>query len=248
MLPASSLLLLLALAPACATTGSAPEEAGPGHGPLVLMEPHWDQVCRDHGAPRVFRTSAEITSDPMLTRHAAAHLPAPVPGEPHPRVDVAVTYARSGAIRSVHLADHNVTPPLAAAVVDRVAPAVRAQGPLLQPVFLRIRVTREPAPVLRILPGLECLPHVGHEENEPPRFLEGARVGGRFPASGGAPWITVAVHLSRTGELERLEVLRGDPALLPRVRRALAESAFDPALLNGEPMRGMLHLSFSFPD
>jgi hypothetical protein len=241
-------LLVACLASACATARPVPVEPGPGEGPVILLEPHWDQVCRDDRAPLVFRRPAEVTDDPTLTRAATALLPDPVTGEPHPHVDVAVNYGRSGEIRTVHLSGHNVDPGVAEAVVARITPAIRTQGPLFQPVFLRVRVTREPAPVLRILPGLDCLPHISHEEDEPPRFLEGARVGGRFGGAASDSWVTVQLHLSRTGEMERFEVLRGEPALLPRVRRAMAESIVDPALINGEPKRGSLILLFGFPD
>ncbi len=241
-------ILSATLAASCATARPEPVEHGPGEGPLILMEPHWDQVCRDARTPLVLRTPSEVLSDPALVREAAALLPDPVRGEPHPHVDVAVNYARSGAIRSVHLAGHNVDPVTADAIEARVASAVHPQGSLLHPVFLRVRVTREPAPVVRILPGLDCLPHISHEEDEPPRFLGEARVGGRLAPSAGGNWVDVRIHLSRTGEVLRLEVLRGDASLLPRVRDAMAETIFDPALINGEPVRGSLVLPFRFPD
>jgi hypothetical protein len=245
---ALALLLIAALAPACATARPDPVEPGPGEGPLVLLEPHWDQVCRDDRAPLVFRRPAEVTNDPALYSEATALLPDAVLGEPHPQVDVAINYARSGEIRTVHLSGHNVDPDVAEDVLARVIPAVRTQGRLIRPVFLRLRVTREPAPVLRVLPGLDCLPHISHEEDEPPRFLEGARVGGRFGGSASDLWVTVELQLSRSGEMEGFEVLRGDPTLLPRVQRAMAESVVDPALINGEPKRGRLILMFGFPD
>jgi hypothetical protein len=250
-----ALVAFAALVTGCATARPAdPPEPGPGEGPLVLLEPRWDQVCRDDRTPRIFRTPPEVLNDPSrVLREVARSLPDPVAGEPHPRVDVAVTYARSGQIRTVHYADANVDRAVADRVVELVAAAVRPQGPLIQPTFLRIRALREPGPVFRILPGQFCLAHITHEEDEPPRFLEGARSGSRRVAGPSAetapePWIIVDLHISRSGELLRVEPSRGDETLLPRVIRALSETTFDPALLNGEPTRSIMPLLLRFPD
>jgi hypothetical protein len=252
LIPATAVLLVGA---GCASVRpQTPPEPGPGEGPLVLMEPHWDQVCRDDRSPRFFRVPAEVLHEPSrLLREVGGILPAPGAGELHPRVDVAVTYARSGEVRTVHHAGSNVDRAVAERVVALVEGAVRSQGPLLQPTFLRIRAVREPSLVLRVLPGQYCLAHITHEEDEPPRFLEGARVGGRLVAgtSAGAPAdvaVSVQLHVSRSGELLRVEPVRGDLTLLPRVLRALAETTFDPALLNGEPTRSILPLLVRFPD
>lgn len=266
-----------------------------GEGPVVLMTPHWDQVCRDRrerpfitrpgeilelealverieglmpgssrfaggtvptpgGYPAAGRAGPDL--DAVGARHAYAPegaLPEPAPrgsSEVAPWVDVAVSYASSGELRTAHLLGHTLDPAEADAVAGAVIEAVRPLGRLLEPVFLRIRAMRTPDVELRILLALSCMPHITHEEEEPPRFLGDVRVRGglRFGSGGNDRVVSVRLHIARSGSLEEVEVVGGNEALLPGVRESLTGIEFDPALLNGEPVPGLLNLVFTFPD
>lgn len=224
----------------------------PGEGALLLLEPHWDQVCMDDGVAPVFLQLSEVLDARGLVDELHPLLPPFVSGEPPPQVDMAVTWAVSGEIRTVHLTAFDGDPEAAESVRSLVAERVRHHDRLIRPVFLRVRVLRGPSSTaLRILPPERCLPHVRHEPDEPPRFLEGARVttvtGRLFRGPLAAPPnVSVRIHLSRTGAVLGMDPLDGDQALLPRVRAALAETIFDPALLNREPVASSLELRFSF--
>jgi hypothetical protein len=257
---AAAPLLLLCLLLACTPlrppdpgpAPAGPDEGVPGEGPLLLLEPHWDQVCGDDRAAPVFQNLAEILEVQGLAEALHPLLPPFVSGEPPPRVDVAVTWARTGEIRTVHLAGFDGGRDGAESVLRRVAERVRRQNQLVEPVFLRVRAMRGPSSsVLRILPPERCLPHIRHEPDQPPRFLEGASVTSgtarllRGPL-GSPPNLSVRIHLSRTGAVLGMDPVDGDAALLPRVQAALAETVFDPALLNREPVASSLELRFGF--
>jgi hypothetical protein len=198
----------------------------------------------------------EVVDDPSRLEAAVLALLPPASSRLEaPTVNVAVTWERSGRVRSTHLARSTGDSTLAAAVLALVAPAVRHQPPLARPLFLQIRAMRAPGlPLLRLHSPELCVPHIRHEEGVPPRIGEGARILGGVvgyhragPGGEPPPFVVVRLHVSLTGELE-LEAVRGDAALLPRVRSALAETAMDPALLNGEPAPGSVLLTFVFPD
>lgn len=229
-----------------------PEDGLPGEGPLVLLEPHWDQVCLDDRAAPVFQNLAEILEVEGLAETLHPLLPPFVSGEPPPQVDVAVTWARAGEVRTVHLTGFDGAQEAAESVRRRVAERVRRHDRLIEPVFLRIRAMRGPSStVLRILSPERCLPHIRHEPDQPPRFLAGASVTtgrGRLLLGGlnSSPSVSVRLHLSHTGAVLDIDALDGDGTLLPRVRAALAETVFDPALLNREPVASSLDLWFRF--
>ncbi len=246
-------LIAVALTTGCAHT-SAPEEfEGPGEGTLLLLTPHWDQVCRDDRSPQLFREVGEILDDSGddhdLVARIAAMLPKRAPDDLPSFVDVAVTWERSGAVRSVHLSDHNTDPELSGEVVLLVAERVREVPSLLHPVFVRVRATGAPDARLDLLPGLRCLPHVQHGDDEPPRFLGNARVlgGGYLLPSQAEVGLRVRLSVSPSGDLLEVEPVQGNAALLDRVLESLEDTTFDPALINGEPIRGELDLVFVFP-
>lgn len=233
---------------------AAPEDGIPGEGVLLLLEPHWDQVCHDDRAAPVFQSPAEVLEVQGLAEELHPFLPPFVSGEQPPQVDVAVTWTQTGDVRSVHLLGFDGDPDAADSVRGRVAERVRRHDRLIRPVFLRILAVRGPSStVLRLLSPERCLPHIRHEPNHPPSFLEGAGVTtgtGRLLRGplASPPNVTVRIHLSRTGAVLGMDPLAGDETLLPRVRAALAETIFDPALLNREPVASSLELRFSFPD
>lgn len=255
-----AILLLVCLAPACTPARrpasvpppAPPEEWRPGEGPLVLLEPHWDQVCMDDRAAPVFQHLAEVLDVEGLAEALHPLLPPFLSGEPPPRVDVAVTWARTGDIRTIHLTGFDGAREAADSVRERVAERVRRPPRLVEPVFLRIRALRGPSStVLRIVSPERCLPHIRHEPDQPPRFLEGASVTtgtGRLLRSplNEPPNVSVRIHLSHTGAVLDIHALDGEGTLLPRVRAALAETVFDPALLNREPVASSLDLRFRF--
>lgn len=159
-------------------------------------------------------------------------------------VEVAVTWGPSGEIRTLHPTDHDLSEPLDIAVT-RIRSALLPQPNLLRPVFQRIRVTGSEA---EILPGLHCLPHVQHSPHEPPRHPGATRVlgGGVIPRAWVDYALRVRLRVSPYGELLEVIPEEGNDDLLPRVHHALAETRFDPALLNGEPIVGELDLVFVF--
>jgi len=242
--------------------------AGSGHweppeppADVVVMRPHWDQVCRtDERLPLLRRPEEVLRIDEASTGEAPGGLPEvldpllpPAPGgESRPFVDIAVNYDRSGALRTAHLLQHNVREAEARKVAEAVTPAVRSQVRILAPTLLRVRVIRDPSVRFQVLPALACMPHVAHEEEEPPRFLGGARVVGgsrtipRFMDDGGA--ISVRVEVSESGVVEAVVPLAGNQELLARVREVVAAVEFDPALMNGEPVPGTMDLTFRFPE
>jgi hypothetical protein len=225
--------------------------APPGTPPPGFTRPHWDQVCRDDRGPRLFGRVDEV----MDPRDVEGHLEAlAVPewegggdGEA-PFVDVAVSFHRSGAVRAAYLLRSNVEEVVAIEVAGRVAEAVRPTGRLLEPVDLRVRVGGLPEPGLALLPARVCLPHITHEEDRPPPLPRGIRlVGAHFLGDPGGERITVRLHVSERGVLEQVEAVSGDEDLLPRVREALGEVEFDPALRNGMPVAGTLVLVLLLP-
>lgn len=235
---------------------AGPTLPGPGEGPLDLRQPHWDQPCVQDLSRPVALQLREVVDDPVeLAVQLAALLPPVERATDAPRVNVAVSYATSGEIRTVHLARSTADSALAEAVLQRVLPAVRRQPPMARPLFLQLSVTRATrTPIVRIQPPELCVPHISHEEDQPPRLGEGARLWGGLwgyprPGSDERPPLLVSVrlHADPTGEVE-VEWVRGDAALLPRVRAALAGTVVDPALLNGEPAPGNVVLTFRFPD
>jgi hypothetical protein len=166
-----------------------------------------------------------------------------------PFVDLAVSYDRQGAIRTAHLLGTNVEAGAARVVEELLVSRLRSPGRLLERVDLRVRASLEPAPRLTILPPLRCLPHITHHEHLPPRFLGDAIVtgGGLHFAGRDGLGVSVRLHVSAEGVLERIEFRAGNEGLLGRVEASLAETRFDPALRNGEPVAGTLTLTFRFP-
>jgi hypothetical protein len=222
---------------------------------VVLKEPHWDQVCREDRRPPVLLDVEQVVELdglhaalesllPERTMFAAREGAAADPAH----VDLAVNYGTDGRVRTAHLIGYTTDGEVAREVASVMREAVRPQGRLLEPVFLRVRVVRAPELQLRVLPALSCLPHVRHEEEEPPRFVGAARVrGGTYMLGmGREQTIAARLHVAATGRLERIEVVQGNTELLPRLRRALESVEFDPALLNGEPVPGVLPLTFDF--
>lgn len=126
---------------------------------------------------------------------------------------------------------------------------LRPQDRFLARTYVRLRLGGPPGYEVELLPALECLPHIQHEDHQPPTFLEGAQVQSGVPRMGDADERTVGVtlHLSAHGTLQEIEFVRGRENLLPRVKDALAETRFDPALMNGEPVPGSLTMTFRFP-
>ena len=232
---------------------------------VVVMRPHWDQVCRtDERLPLLRRAEEVLRMDETSARGTPGRLPdlldpllpQAAEGESPPWVDIAVNYDRSGALRTAHLLQHDVREAEARRVAEAVIPAVRSQVRILAPTLLRVRVIRDPrGPSVRfeVLPALACMPHVAHEEEEPPRFLGGARVVGgsrivpRFMEEDGSA-ISVRVEVSETGMVEAVVPLGGNQELLARVREVVAAVEFDPALMNGEPVPGTMDLTFRFPE
>lgn len=221
---------------------------------VIIRSPHWDQVCRPERRPPVLLELESVLAMDGLVERLERRLPArpalvageTVPDSPH--VELAVNYQRDGRVRTAHLLGYNTDPETAEAVARVLRGAIRQQARLLEPLRLRIRVTREPDLRLQVLPALACLPHVSHEEDVPPRFLGAARVRGGSHLGGLDPDRAIAarLHVDPSGRLERIEVLRGSENLLPRLERILAPVEFDPALLNGEPVPGVLTLTFVF--
>lgn len=251
-------LIPIVVMAACArpSPAAAPTPPGPGEGPLDLRQPHWDQPCVQDLSRPVALQLRDVLEDPeRLAREVTALLPPVAPAPEAPRVNIAVTYGASGEVRTVHLARSTADSALAAEVLARVGPAVRRQPPLARPLFLQVSATRATrTPVLRLQPPELCVPHISHEEDQPPRLGEGARLFGgvsvfRPPGSTEPlpPTVSVRLHATASGAIE-LEVVRGDATLLPRVRAALAETVVDPALLNGEPAPGSVLLTFQFPE
>jgi hypothetical protein len=236
--------------------GSAPPPPVPTPGPdgIVVMRPHWDQVCRDVEGPLLLRTPEEVLEEGdlrgILERAFPPQTPGPAESGP-PFVDVAVNYDPPGTLRTAQLLDHNVDETLAREVSALVASEVRDPVRILAPVRLRIRVSRDPELRMAVLPALWCMPHIAHDEDEPPRLHGGARVIGGVSRSTGFPGdgvqVGVALDISAEGRLDGIRVLRGDPELAERVRMALDGVRIDPALLNGEPVPGSLTLTFRFP-
>lgn len=166
-----------------------------------------------------------------------------------PQVDVALNLGRSGAVASVHLQGLTVDSTTARGVVEAVTVAVRTPGSLIEPVFLRIRSTPDPRSPLRLIPALWCMPHIAHE-GRAPEWDEGVhvQVGRRRwtqSAQNGGNAIGVRVHIAASGRVDRLEFLGGNEALLPNVREFLESKTIDPALRNGQPEAGHLHLVFT---
>jgi hypothetical protein len=221
----------------------------------VVLRPHWDQVCWEERGPLLLRTPGEVLEAADLLEALEGSFPSVVPaavGSIPPFVDVAVNYDRSGALRTAHLLDHNVDEDLARDVSALVTAAVRDPVRVLAPVRLRIRVSRDRGVHLAVLPALACMPHIAHEDDEPPRLLGGARVTGGVSRSArlrlDATQVAVGLDISADGELGSVWVRGGNAELAPRVRMALAGVRIDPALLNGEPVSGSLLLIFRFPD
>jgi hypothetical protein len=248
--------ILVAWAAASLLAGcSAARLAHPGGEEVVLMQPHWDQVCREDRRPPVLLDLAEVVELSAIEEELESLMPEPAmfaaregaAADP-PHVDLAVNYGTDGRIRTAHLMGYTTDEEVAGEVAAVLREVVRPQGRLLEPVFLRVRVVRGPELQLRVLPALSCLPHVTHEDAEPPRFIGAARVRGGTYTFGmdGERSIAVRLHVAASGRLERIEVVRGNTELLPRLRRAVDSVEFDPALLNGEPVPGVLPLIFEF--
>ena len=214
------------------------------------MRPHWDQVCAPDREPVLLRTLDEVIAVADPAGVVGGLLPAPEEdGEGSwPWVDVAVSYRAGGALHAAHLLDHNVDEATARKVEGALVPRIRTRARVLATTHLRLRATRAPEPELQLLPALRCLPHVAHEDEDPPLTLGGASVVGgqmvRRVRDGSL--IAVGLGISADGALEEVRFLGGNRELLPWVHESLAPVRFDPALLNGMAVPGELSLIFDF--
>lgn len=216
---------------------------------VVIRRPHWDQVCRASRDPLVLDRPVDVLDTAAIARALDDLRPSHPSGGPDPFVDVAVNYDRSGAVRTAHLQQHNVQEGLARTVSERLIERVLPQARLLEPVYIRVRANLAPRVGLEVLPAIDCMPHVSHERGEPPLFLGGVsvRAGRHCRQRVTDTCIAARLHISPGGEVERIEVLDGEPSLVARVRESLTNTRFDPALLNGEAVPGNLDLLFNFP-
>lgn len=235
---------------ACAGSGpDAPSTPAPADGASSeVMRPHWDQVCAPDREPLLLRTLDEVIAHADPAGLVEGLLPSPVEDDEAPWVELAVSYQAGGQLQRAHLLDHNVHEVVAREVKGAVTPHVRSRVRVLATTHLRIRATREPEPGLELLPALRCLPHVAHEDEDPPITLGGASVVGgamnRRVSDG--PRISVRLRISGFGALEEVHVLGGNRELLPWVNESLVPVRFDPALLNGMAVPGELSLTFDF--
>lgn len=212
---------------------------------FVPMEPHWDQPCFSAREPVLFRVE-EVIDTAGLHEWLDETIPSAAPGVREEHVDIGVIYSESGRIRSVHLQEHTVDSLTAQAVEARVGAAVRRQGTLLEPHYLRIRLSRPTR--IRLLPALRCMPHIEHEGLAPAKLGEASVSVGRLGRSRhGDGSIGIRLHLARDGTITEIEFRAGDPALLARVRPDLAAMTLNPALMNGEPVRAELDLILRYP-
>jgi hypothetical protein len=256
-------LLVAGIAAGCASSPPEPPASpGPHGGGIRLVEPHWDQVCSLAGeTPFLDRVTQVLDPDGLEERVRKAFRSMRPQEEIEeesrhgwrgqgPFVDMAVSYARSGEVRTAHLVGTNVDNATTRALEDLLVSHLRSPGPLLEQVDLRVRAIPGPGSPLRILPPLRCRPHLAHEEDLPPQFLGGARVTGGDLYFGGddGSRVSVWLHISAEGVLEGIEFRAGNEGLLGRVEESLAETRFDPALRNWEPVPGVLPLTFHFPD
>lgn len=233
------------------TSRPEPEIPAPEREPeLPLLRPHWDQVCGERRTPLVLDGPGEVVDTTALADELTDLASAPAWEDADPFVEVAVSYDRSGAIRRTYVQQQNVGREQAQTVLDRLTERLSPQDRLLEPIDLRVRTNLALRAQLELLPAIECMPHVSHERGQPPRFLGGARVvPGRICGTWRDPerCIAARLHISPRGQVEEIEPLNGNASLVEAVRESVAETKFDPALVNREPVPGTLELVFRFP-
>lgn len=231
---------------ACAPRGSSPP-VPPGE---AVIPRHPDQVCADapSGAPAIrfselFDTVGLVSMlDEARTRLAPSR-------PPWPRYEFIVRYDGLGAPAATGTWEAVVGPAVAAELERQLSDRVLAEPGLLGPVGFRVRISFPPRPTWGLAPPVACLPHLVHTDGQRPVGLpEGVTTwAGPMPVrDGDLTGAVLRIHVDRTGQVTRVENLRGVPATLDRARDVVRRLRFDPALTNGAAVDGVLVQSFRF--
>lgn len=239
--------MVLAVAAAC---GGPPPPPAPSPQSDLLVRRHWDQVCAPSQSPTPSTIRVEEAFDTAGVLSVVASPERRIDREGVEWLDYLVHYDRDGR-PTVHgtwgfAGDTASATRLGGLLGRRVQ---RLPGGLLEATSLRARLTLHPRPVLAVDRDIECLPHMVHRPDARPVGLPEGVV-----SQGGIAWIpegdtvtaTVRLHLDATGSVRQVELRKGSPQAYEKTVEVVRLLRFDPALLNGLPVPGILVQSFRF--
>lgn len=244
-------LLVAALLAGCSTPPPLPV-APPSPAP-VLLYPHWDQVCREaRSTPQPIRVSEVFDTVGLGTAVAAVPIGVGAPGGARPSVDYVAHYHADGSVAVDGLWSATIDSTSAAAVAAELARRVTPLGPLLGRTSFHAHLALKPTPRLELRPAIDCLPHIAHEEGQPPTGLPaGVRLTqGRASRAGYDASSEIRISLSSAGEVTAVERRSGYEDTFHAAEQVIRGLRFDPPSSNGLPVAGTVvqTVTFSQPE
>ncbi len=227
--------------------GPGPGEVDPA-GPPPLFVRHWDQVCSVAREP-VFLSTEELLDTIGLGEElkSAGILSAPGTTEP-PELGIVLWYERSGLLEAAGRWETTMDPEPAARAEQVLASRARPLDRLLDRSSFYVVLKAGPEPQARIERSRTCMPHMRHPEQGRPYGLPDSVSTwyGRRSFRNDTTSATVRLQIDQLGQVFEVDSLGGPGWAVEAARQLVGELSFDPALLNGRAVLGVLEQSFRF--